>query len=122
LSKNDIQSGAGSKKILIILPDWTPEIRIRNNTASVQRTRPARQKFMFFIWKYDPPALRLVLSCVFQQYFLPVFSLLCYILVPSLQLLWRQGDGMKTSLCQSLFGCIYLSPFLVVGRPLPGTS
>jgi len=29
---------------------------------------------------------------------------------------------MKTSVCQSLFDCIYLSsPFHVVGRPLPGT-
>jgi len=48
--------------------------------------------------------------CVFQLFFLPVFCLLsfCCILVPSLQLLWRQGDWMKTSLCQSLFDSIYL--------------
>ena len=60
--------------------------------------------------------------CVFQLFFLPAFCLVCCILVPSLQLLWRQVDWMKTSLCQSLCGCIYPSPFHVVGRPLPGTS
>ena len=50
--------------------------------------------------------------CVFQLFFLPVFCWLCCILVPSFQLLWRQGDWMKISLCQSLFGCIYPSSLL----------
>jgi len=43
-------------------------------------------------------------------------------LVPSLHLLYRQGDWMKTSQCQSLFGCTYPSfLFHVVGRSLLGT-
>ena len=46
--------------------------------------------------------------CVFQLFFLPVFCWLCWILVPSLHL-WRQGDWMKTCLCQSLCGCTYPS-------------
>jgi len=62
----------------------------------------------------------------FINNFLPVFCWLCCILVPSLCLLWRQGDWMKTSLesvNHSLVILItYPSLFHVVGRPLPGTS
>jgi len=56
--------------------------------------------------------------------FLPIFCLLCCILlVPSLQLLWRQKDWMNASQCQSLYGSIYpSSPFHVVVRPLLRTS
>ena len=43
-----------------------------------------------------------------------------FILVPSHHLLWRQGDWMDTSQCQSLFGCTYLSLFHVVGRSVWG--
>jgi len=51
--------------------------------------------------------------------FLPVFCWLSWILVPSLHL-WKQGDWIQTSQCQSLFG--FTSIFHVVGRSLLGTS
>ena len=54
---------------------------------------------------------------VFFSYFFCHSCWLCCILVPSLRLLQRQGDWMKTSIsCQSLFGCTYLSLFHVVGK------
>jgi len=55
----------------------------------------------------------------FFSYFFWVFWWLCCILVPSLHWFWRQGNWMKTSLCQSLCGGPYPSLFHVVGRPLP---
>jgi len=43
---------------------------------------------------------------LFSYFFCQFFCLLCCILVPSFQLSWRQMDWMKSSLFQSLFGCI----------------
>ena len=57
------------------------------------------------------------LSAIFQ----PVLCWLWCILVPSHHLLWRLRDWMKSSQCQSLFGCTYaFSLFHVVGKSLLG--
>jgi len=94
---------------------WT-SLRLSRNPCIAARVLLKRANLSFVL-------MYVVTDAYSSLCFSALFSVsLLFILVPYFQLLWRQGDWMKTSLCQSLFGCIYPSPFHVVGRPLPGTS
>jgi len=60
LSKNEIQSGSGSKKTHNFAGSDS-----KNPDPGQHCSSPARGKFMFFMWQHSPPgppALRLVLS------------------------------------------------------------
>jgi len=99
---------------------WT-SLRLPRKSSYCSKGAPQSQKSKPELCPYVRYDRCIRLPVFFSYFFCQPF--VYSVLVPSLQLLWRQGDWMKTSLCQSLFDCIYpFSPFHVVGRPLPGTS
>ena len=96
---------------------WT-SLRLPRNPRIAERVLLKRANLSFVLMYVMTDAYgSLRFSAIFSASFL--FTLLHSGAIPPV-VVKTQGDWMKTSLCQSLFDCIY--PFHVVGRSLPGTS